>query len=140
MSLWRSATAEIAVNAARPRGNRAVRETARQAFDAGEAADGLPTIAIDANQLRKGLQLPTSWPPPDLRHRRATRVGPCEAVVLACMIRSSPIRRSRILGTRDKSVGWSDRAGLNASASMASSGQIQSGGLIDTAPATIAAT
>jgi tyrosyl-tRNA synthetase len=35
----------------------AVRETARRAFEEGEAAGGLPTIAVDANQLRKGLQL-----------------------------------------------------------------------------------
>jgi tyrosyl-tRNA synthetase len=35
----------------------AVRETARRAFEEGEAAGGLPTMAVDANQLRKGLQL-----------------------------------------------------------------------------------
>jgi tyrosyl-tRNA synthetase len=35
----------------------AVRETARRTFEEGQAAGGLPTIAVDANQLRKGLQL-----------------------------------------------------------------------------------
>jgi len=34
-----------------------VRETARRTFEEGQAAGGLPTIAVDANQLRKGLQL-----------------------------------------------------------------------------------
>jgi tyrosyl-tRNA synthetase len=35
----------------------AARETARRAFEEGEAAGGLPTIAVDANQLQKGVQL-----------------------------------------------------------------------------------
>jgi tyrosyl-tRNA synthetase len=35
----------------------AVRETARRAFEQGEAAGGLPTIAIDADQLRNGVPL-----------------------------------------------------------------------------------
>jgi len=35
----------------------AARETARGAFEDGEAASALPTIGVDANQLRKGVQL-----------------------------------------------------------------------------------
>lgn len=33
----------------------AARETARRAFDEGEAAGGLPTLTVDADQLREGL-------------------------------------------------------------------------------------
>jgi tyrosyl-tRNA synthetase len=35
----------------------AVRETARRAFEEGEATGGLPMMEVDANHLRKGLQL-----------------------------------------------------------------------------------
>src|SRR5262249_55534828 len=35
----------------------AARETARRAFEEGEAATALPTIGVDSNQLRKGVQL-----------------------------------------------------------------------------------
>jgi tyrosyl-tRNA synthetase len=35
----------------------AARETARRAFEEGEAASALPTIGVDASQLRKGVQL-----------------------------------------------------------------------------------
>jgi tyrosyl-tRNA synthetase len=58
----------------------AARETARRAFEEGEAASALPTIEVDANQLRKGVQLAdlmvgTGLAPSKSHARRLMRSG-----------------------------------------------------------------
>jgi tyrosyl-tRNA synthetase len=59
---------------------KAARETARRAFEEGEAASELPTIGVDANQLRKGVQLAdlivaTGLAPSRSHARRLMRAG-----------------------------------------------------------------
>jgi len=56
---------EVTALLPRPRGSRAVRETARRTFEEGQAAGGLRRSRSDAIRLRKGYSSPTSWSPPD---------------------------------------------------------------------------